>query len=703
MKHPQNALRALFAGLMIFCLSFSLLVSPNAVNAQSVPNPAPANETILSGSYVIPMDNTYQGSNGDSDCSDTVFNLKAYGLAVRLLHNNIPLKWVISATKNDKDDTDFSASVVRIQGRSNGCSSRESGQFNFSGGPLVIPVEYTALADDIIEDFNDEITTSSNDSRRVRVYRTTANTTAPVRYTLTHKPLVAVGPDGGGFGNGVYQKLFAFAKITSASGVNAYHNVNNDIIQPDSCYTIAAQAHAADNAVNYLNQYKLFAQSGGNLLLQCYSVDVFENNPAGLFQTTGGWRVFTTNSPSDDVITDLAFPNPGMPFNQFIGDISDATGKVSEYQLYSGSNFRLGTVISVENTGRWEGWRNQNWVDYSQRKVATVSRIGSSLAGGNVFELGGHEYDGTSGSLGEKNGARMVLNALLVPATRSGCGLDIPQVVGYKHVQLTNDVNSNGFINPGDTVTWTINYVNTSDVPSSNFQIVDELQDGMTITSTGSQTVNTSGTGTSASKNPSYNGDGNNNLLAPGAVLGADGRITVTIETTIDPGTYGTLLNHPLANGSGISSGGVTTDTIDGTTQGTQGDVSAPSGSYPQNTWQTPALDPTGIQILSPSAADSSVSGTVMGWNGVGLSRTAVTLTDIGTGISRTVLTNSFGAFRFDEVETGHFHVITAVHPRYQFRVPSYSFTVNEDVVGLTFVAGPGPAPLGAESATAAR
>ncbi len=134
-----------------------------------------------------------------------------------------------------------------------------SGSFGFAGGPLVISTEYTALAAPVIEAFNDEINvTPVTVASRVRVYQTTAATTAPVRYTLTHKPLVAVGPDGGGFGNGVYQKLFAFAKITSAPGVNAYANVNNEIIKPDSCYTIAAQAHAADNAINYIQQYRLF-------------------------------------------------------------------------------------------------------------------------------------------------------------------------------------------------------------------------------------------------------------------------------------------------------------------------------------------------------------------------------------------------------------------------------------------------------------
>ncbi len=680
MNYPQNAFKVLLAGSMVFCLSLSLLIFPGSANAQAVPNPAPANVSIPSGSYVIPMDNNYQGQALDSDCSDTAFNLKAYGLAVRLLHNNIPLKWVISASKATKNDTDFSASVTRIQGSSANCSVN-SGTFNFAGGPLVISTEYTALAGPIIEAFNDEINNSSSSSSRVRVYQTTAATTAPVRYTLTHKPLVAVGPDGGGFGNGVYQKLFAFAKITSSNGVNAYANVNNENIKPESCYTIAAQAHAADSAVDYIQQYRLFAESGGNLLLQCYSVDVFENNIGfGLFQTTAGWNIFTTND-SSDVITPLAYPSAAMPFNQFIGDMKDATGRVTEFSLKNNSNYRASTLISARNTQL----ASSPHTDYSNRNVATVSRIGNSLAGGNVFELGGHEYDGTSADIKEKNGARMVLNTLLVPATRTGCGLEIPQVLGYKYVRLTNDVNHNGFINQGDTVTWTINYINTSLIPAANFQISDPIQAGMTVTGTGVQTVNTDGVGTLASKNNAYNGTTDQNMLASGAVLGANGRITITIPTIVNQSS-GVLLNQPTANGTGISSSGVVTDTIDNTSIGTQGGVSAPSDSYPQNPWQTPGLDPTGIQILSPSAADSTVSGRVQTPNGIGLSRAVVTLLDVATGESRSVTTGTFGSFTFDQVETGDFHIVSVQHQRFGFLISSYSFTVNGNIVGLTFI-----------------
>lgn len=687
MNYPQNALKALFAGTMVFCLSFSLLILPGSANAQAIPNPAPANVSIPGGSYVIPMDNNYQGQALDNDCSDSAFNLKAYGLAVRLLHHNIPLKWVISATKTSKDGTDFTAAVQRIQGRSNSGSlpsnqrcSEENGTFNFAGGPLVISTEYTALAAPFIEEFNDEIDNNSEGRGRVRVYETTAATTAPVRYTLTHKPLVAVGPDGGGFGDGVYDKLFKWAMITSDPGVNAYSKVNNDVIGPGSCYTLAAQAHAAEDAHKFIEEYRNFATTGGNLLLQCHSIDVFENDLVdGLFQTTNGWRLYGTNSPSDDVVTPLLYPSAGMAFNQFIGDMSNATGRVTEFKLASNSNYRPSTLISARNTSNSNG-------NFSDRNVATVSRVGSSLAGGNIFELGGHEYDGTSSDIKEKNGARMVLNTLLVPANRPGCSLEIPQVLGYKHVQLTNDVNNNGFINPGDTVTWTINYINTSNVAASSFQISDPIQAGMTVTTTGAQTVLVTGAGTSAAKNPNYNGTSNMNMLASGATLGAGGRITVVIPTIISQGTYGTLLNHPTATGAGIASSGVVTDTIDGTTIGTQGGVQAPSGSYNQNPWQTSGLDPTGIQILSPSAADSTVSGRVQTPNGVGLSRAVVTLLNVATGESRSVTTGTFGSFQFDQVETGDFHIVSVQHQRFSFLVSSYSFTVNGNITGLTFV-----------------
>lgn len=683
MKHPQQAIKALITSTIAFSLLLTILIFPTNSFGQAMPNPVPANEPIATGSYVIAMDNNYQGRGIEgSNCMNDWFNLRAYGLAVRLLHNNIPVKWAISATKSDKDGVDFTAQVTRQYGRSTNCGDINGGNYSFRGGPLVIPVEYTGLADPVIAQFNSEI----GDSRDwVRVYRTTAPTTAPVRYTLTHKPLVAVGPDGGGHGDGVYQRLFNRAKITSAPNTNAWDYVENDILTPDSCFTIAAQAHAADNAVNYIQTYRNFAMNGGNLLLQCKSVETFENHLGfGLFQTTNGWtNIFTTNTNGSDVDTPLVFPNPAMPFNQFVGDLDNEPGYVTEYSVGATSSIRPGTLIAARNSFLTGPYR-----DYSNRNVATVSRIGSSQAGGHVFELGGHAYayDGSTfeNQLDGINGARMALNTLLVPATRPGCSLAQPQVLGFKHVRLVTDVNGNGFINQGDTVEWTINYINTSSQPAINFQIEDVLQTGVVITATGAQTVTPVGPGTSAAKNPNYNGAGNNNLLAPGATLGAGERITVVIPTTVTASS-GQVLNHPLATGSNMQVSGVTTDTIDNGTI-TGHDVTVPTGSYPQDPWQTGGLDPTGIQILSPSAADASVRGSVRTPSGHGIGRAIITLTDLETGDVRTTTTSSFGRFSFTEVESNRFYIISVSQGRYEFTPSEYSFMVNDDVAGLTFI-----------------
>src|SRR5687767_4596144 len=63
------------------------------LNAQDLPGPAANLTTLPTGSYIIPMDNTYQ-FNGSS-----LFNIKAYGLVVHLLNSGIRVQWAIKAGK----------------------------------------------------------------------------------------------------------------------------------------------------------------------------------------------------------------------------------------------------------------------------------------------------------------------------------------------------------------------------------------------------------------------------------------------------------------------------------------------------------------------------------------------------------------------------------------------------------------------------
>lgn len=96
--------RKLFAALLCgFLCMFNMQV---ASGQNDFPDPAPNIENIPAGAYVIPMDNTFQSISG-------VFNLRAYGLAARLLWNDVHIKWAIKSGKA-KDEADFSANATRV-------------------------------------------------------------------------------------------------------------------------------------------------------------------------------------------------------------------------------------------------------------------------------------------------------------------------------------------------------------------------------------------------------------------------------------------------------------------------------------------------------------------------------------------------------------------------------------------------------------
>ena len=110
-------------------------------------------EPIAVDSIIIAMDNQRQGdTDGAGGCGGPDFNIRAYGLAVRLLHAGVPLKWAIK-DKVTKDETDIQASVTQLVGNLGGgidvggqdCTT-EGVNIAFPGGPIIIPAEYRALA-----------------------------------------------------------------------------------------------------------------------------------------------------------------------------------------------------------------------------------------------------------------------------------------------------------------------------------------------------------------------------------------------------------------------------------------------------------------------------------------------------------------------------------------------------------------------------
>ncbi|HQX55790.1 MAG TPA: carboxypeptidase-like regulatory domain-containing protein [Pyrinomonadaceae bacterium] len=622
-------------------------------------------ETVPVNSLVIPMDNVNQGN-----ASGTTFNLRAYGLANNLLQNNIPLKWAIKYNKG-KDDIDLSAVVTRIAGP-NGVAN---GTVNFSGGPFIVPPEFRTLAEPLITAFNNSISPDSND---VTVYRVTTATVTDIRYTITHKPLVAIGPDGGNFGTGVYQSLLTAALIPN------YTSVTDASMQPTSCYTLAAQAHSV--VTTWVSSYSGFVQNGGNLLLECASINTFENNVAnGHYQTTNGYSVFGTNdNPRSDVSGTLIYPNGYMPFNQFVGALNgNQDGAVTDFSLASGSAYQNGTLIAARHDNGSGSNRTAN--------VATVSKVGNvGREGGNVFALGGHDYDrGTATDLNNINGKRMILNTLFVPVTRPCSQLAQPQVEGYKSVRMKTDVAPVG-LSQNDIVTWEVTYINRSLAPAVNFQITDAISNLMAYQA-GSLVVTAAGASTNATANPLFNGVGNTNMLASGAQLAYNGRITVTFDAKmLLPAAV--IENQTTGTGSNVPTLGIKSDSIDNNDppvvySGAGGNVTAPVGSFVQDPFQTNStIDPTVINYIVPTAAGVTISGRVMTSQLMGVRNAVVILSD-PEGNVRMTRTSAFGYYSFSDVEVGMSYVISVASKQ---SVYTPRVVLLEDAVdGLDFIAGP--------------
>lgn len=78
------------------------------------------------------------------------------------------------------------------------------------------------------------------------------------------------------------------------------------------------------------------------------------------------------------------------------------------------------------------------------------------------------------------------------------------------------------------------------------------------------------------------------------------------------------------------------------------------------------AIDDVKIAYVGPTAANAEIAGRVTNANGIAISRANVTLTR-ANGETRTVLTNSFGYYRFDSVEAGQTYLLNAARKGYTF------------------------------------
>jgi uncharacterized repeat protein (TIGR01451 family) len=178
------------------------------------------------------------------------------------------------------------------------------------------------------------------------------------------------------------------------------------------------------------------------------------------------------------------------------------------------------------------------------------------------------------------------------------------EVVGFKSAKLT-DSNNDTKINPGETVAWTIDYVNTGLVDVTNFQITDILPTG--VTKSGTVTVSIGGIGQNLPiANPSYTGTNANpgttdKLFITPIILKAGGTIKVTIPVTVGSGITGILANQATATADNLPLIGIKTDNAGVTAdlptniQNSPYSITVPTGSVSQTI--TTAIDLTTITV----------------------------------------------------------------------------------------------------------
>lgn len=245
-----------------------------------------------------------------------------------------------------------------------------------------------------------------------------------------------------------------------------------------------------------------------------------------------------------------------------------------------------------------------------------------------------------------------------------------PNVLGYMSVRR---IGSTGPLIRGDTVRWTIDYINTGTVDVINFQIRDIIREHLTLRP-GSNQISLILSGSTASRNPSYDGIGNDatsDLLAPGSFLPVNGRIQVVVDTliNIDAPESTSIGNQSAATGSNVSLP-VLSDNIDWTNIDIAGPGSTPLPNSLLQPQSTSSVDPTVLRLLFNGNLELQFEGSVVSSAGRGIKDVRVTVRDLLTSESKTTITNSFGYYKF-VIPCGFSYQLSVQNRRYHFESPT--------------------------------
>jgi hypothetical protein len=90
------------------------------------------------------------------------------------------------------------------------------------------------------------------------------------------------------------------------------------------------------------------------------------------------------------------------------------------------------------------------------------------------------------------------------------------------------------------------------------------------------------------------------------------------------------------------------------------------------------------FELQVPTAASASISGRVLTAYGRGVSGVVISVQG-SDGVSKTVVTNTLGYYRFDGLQAGETFVVAARSRRYTFAVPVQVVNLGDNIAGLDF------------------
>jgi uncharacterized repeat protein (TIGR01451 family) len=377
----------IFRQILMF-ISFTFLFSTKSLGQKELSNPAPTqNQLIKAGSLLIAMDTINQKYAG-------IFNMKSYGMANALLQAEIPVKWAIRGGKtktNSTTDIDFTTTVSKIFP-----DTASNASIAFRSSVFIVDSAWVDVAWPVITSFGNN----------VNVFKLASNTTIDIRYTLTHKPRIALLNSSG------YDTISVQVLQEAGIPANNYTLFTpiGSIFNPNASYSMISDAHIDNRSAAFLNPIVQYLNvNGGNVLMQCNAIGALENH--ALLMTTGGTDSVTTGFAAQ------TFYRHDQAISQIHGPLALPNGEYKWWVPKSGSSLR---------SNAYEVYRGA--ASARVFMVAAAKMRPNNERGGNLIYLSGHDYYFRSLSnpniITKMNGRRFYMNTVFIPPYDSIPGID---------------------------------------------------------------------------------------------------------------------------------------------------------------------------------------------------------------------------------------------------------------------------------------